>query len=148
MKHTKNILKSLLITVMALSLLAVSCSKDESKPTSPEPINLFAEAQKAVTEAETAATDAADSVSKLAADTTEADAGVKQKVTSAVDTANKAVTALKALGIASDNAQIKAVADAVDKINKKADFKKSTLTPLVTSLKTEVTGLKNITVLK
>ena len=37
MKHTKNILKSLLITVMALSLLAVSCSKDEggSKPTAP-----------------------------------------------------------------------------------------------------------------
>ena len=37
MKHTKNILKSLLITVMAFSLLAVSCSKDEggSKPTNP-----------------------------------------------------------------------------------------------------------------
>ena len=37
MKHTKNILKSLLITVMALSLLAVSCKKDEggSKPTDP-----------------------------------------------------------------------------------------------------------------
>ena len=37
MKHTKNILKSLLITVMALSLLAVSCSKDEggSKLTDP-----------------------------------------------------------------------------------------------------------------
>ena len=35
MKHTKNILKSLLITVMALSLLSVSCSKDESKPTNP-----------------------------------------------------------------------------------------------------------------
>ena len=42
MKHTKNILKSLLITVMALSLLAVSCSKDEggSKPTSPTPTKL------------------------------------------------------------------------------------------------------------
>ena len=41
MKHTKNILKSLLITVMALSLLAVSCSKDEgeSKPTDPTPKN-------------------------------------------------------------------------------------------------------------
>ena len=38
MKHTKNILKSLLIMVMALSLLAVSCSKDEGgtkKPTNP-----------------------------------------------------------------------------------------------------------------
>ena len=37
MKHTKNILKSLLITVMALSLLSVSCKKDEggSKPTDP-----------------------------------------------------------------------------------------------------------------
>ena len=37
MKHTKNILKSLLITVMAFSLLAVSCKKDEggSKPTDP-----------------------------------------------------------------------------------------------------------------
>lgn len=30
MTHTKNILKSLLITVMALSLLAVSCKKDEN----------------------------------------------------------------------------------------------------------------------
>ena len=42
MKHTKNILKSLLITVMALSLLAVSCKKDEggSKPTNPTPITI------------------------------------------------------------------------------------------------------------
>ena len=40
MKHTKNILKSLLITVMALSLLAVSCKKDEggSKPTDPQTV--------------------------------------------------------------------------------------------------------------
>ena len=40
MKHTKNILKSLLIMVMALSLLAVSCSKDEGgskNPTNPTP---------------------------------------------------------------------------------------------------------------
>ena len=45
MKHTKNILKSLLITVMALSLLAVSCSKDEggSKPTDPTPITITAD---------------------------------------------------------------------------------------------------------
>ena len=44
MKHTKNILKSLLITVMALSLLAVSCSKDEggSKPTAPTSITIDA----------------------------------------------------------------------------------------------------------
>ena len=44
MKHTKNILKSFLITVMALSLLAVSCSKDEggSKPTSPTSITITA----------------------------------------------------------------------------------------------------------
>ena len=44
MKHTKNILKSLLITVMALSLLSVSCSKDEggSKPTSPTSITITA----------------------------------------------------------------------------------------------------------
>ena len=35
MKHTKNILKSLLITVMALSLLAVSCSKDEGRSKNP-----------------------------------------------------------------------------------------------------------------
>ena len=42
MKHTKNILKSLLIMVMALSLLAVSCKKDEggSKPTDPTPITI------------------------------------------------------------------------------------------------------------
>ena len=46
MKHTKNILKSLLITVMALSLLSVSCSKDEggSKPTAPStPITITAD---------------------------------------------------------------------------------------------------------
>ena len=43
MKHTKNILKSLLITVMALSLLAVSCSKDEGKPTSPQTTEVNAE---------------------------------------------------------------------------------------------------------
>ena len=46
MKHTKNILKSLLITVMALSLLAVSCKKDEggSKPTAPStPITITAD---------------------------------------------------------------------------------------------------------
>ncbi|WP_158634368.1 hypothetical protein [Brachyspira aalborgi] len=44
MKHTKNILKSLLIMVMALSLLSVSCSKDEgSKPTAPStPIKIDA----------------------------------------------------------------------------------------------------------
>ena len=35
MKHTKNILKSLLITVMALSLLSVSCSKDEGGTKNP-----------------------------------------------------------------------------------------------------------------
>ena len=43
MKHTKNILKSLLIMVMALSLLAVSCSKDEGKPTSPQTTEVNAE---------------------------------------------------------------------------------------------------------
>ena len=44
MKHTKNILKSLLITVMALSLLAVSCKKDEggSKPTEPTTVTISA----------------------------------------------------------------------------------------------------------
>ena len=38
MKHTKNILKSLLIMIVAISLFTVSCSKDEggSKPTSPQ----------------------------------------------------------------------------------------------------------------
>ena len=37
MKHTKNILKSLLIMIVAISLFTVSCSKDEggSKPTAP-----------------------------------------------------------------------------------------------------------------
>ena len=47
MKHTKNILKSLLITVMALSLLAVSCSKDEGgtkNPVNPDtPITITAQ---------------------------------------------------------------------------------------------------------
>ena len=45
MKHTKNILKSLLITVMALSLLSVSCSKDEGgskNPVNPTPITIDA----------------------------------------------------------------------------------------------------------
>ena len=46
MKHTKNILKSLLITVMALSLLAVSCKKDEGgtkNPVKPTPITITAD---------------------------------------------------------------------------------------------------------
>ena len=47
MKHTKNILKSLLITVMALSLLAVSCKKDEGgtkNPVNPDtPITITAQ---------------------------------------------------------------------------------------------------------
>ncbi|WP_288623038.1 hypothetical protein [uncultured Brachyspira sp.] len=40
MKHTKNILKSLLIMIVAISLFTVSCSKDEggSKPTSPQTV--------------------------------------------------------------------------------------------------------------
>ena len=47
MKHTKNILKSLLITVMAFSLLAVSCKKDEGgtkNPVNPDaPITITAD---------------------------------------------------------------------------------------------------------
>ena len=47
MKHTKNILKSLLIMVMALSLLAVSCKKDEGgtkNPVNPDtPITITAQ---------------------------------------------------------------------------------------------------------
>lgn len=47
MTHTKNILKSLLITVMALSLLAVSCKKDENggggkTPTNPTSVTINA----------------------------------------------------------------------------------------------------------
>ena len=47
MTHTKNILKSLLITVMALSLLAVSCKKDENggggkTPTNPTSVTIDA----------------------------------------------------------------------------------------------------------
>ena len=50
MTHTKNILKSLLITVMALSLLAVSCKKDENggggkTPTNPLPSSTTITAQ-------------------------------------------------------------------------------------------------------
>ena len=37
MTHIKNMLKYLLITVMALSLLAVSCTKDKNNPTNPNP---------------------------------------------------------------------------------------------------------------
>ena len=45
MKHTKNILKSLLITVMALSLLTVSCKKDEGggTPTNPTTTTITAD---------------------------------------------------------------------------------------------------------
>ena len=42
MKHTKNILKSLLIMIVAISLFTVSCSKDEGgtkNPTNPTPKN-------------------------------------------------------------------------------------------------------------
>ena len=42
MKHTKNILKSLLIMIVAISLFTVSCSKDEGgtkTPTNPTPKN-------------------------------------------------------------------------------------------------------------
>ena len=44
MKHTKNILKSLLIMIVAISLFTVSCSKDEggSKPTNPTSITINA----------------------------------------------------------------------------------------------------------
>ena len=44
MKHTKNILKSLLIMIVAISLFTVSCSKDEggSKPTNPTSITIDA----------------------------------------------------------------------------------------------------------
>ncbi|TXJ21111.1 hypothetical protein EPJ79_08265 [Brachyspira aalborgi] len=60
MKHTKNILKSLLIMVMALSLLAVSCSKDEggSKPTNPAPSRLELAAQAVVAAAAATKVDA------------------------------------------------------------------------------------------
>ena len=38
MKHTKKIIKSLLVAVMALSLLLSSCTKDNN-PTNPNPNN-------------------------------------------------------------------------------------------------------------
>ena len=37
MTHIKNMLKYLLIMIMALSLLAVSCTKDKNNPTNPNP---------------------------------------------------------------------------------------------------------------
>ena len=74
MKHTKNILKSLLITVMALSLLAVSCSKDEggNKPTAPTSITINAKML--------------DEAIKLAAEQLATDTALSSKVTFNFDT--------------------------------------------------------------
>ena len=104
MKHTKNILKSLLITVMALSLLAVSCSKDEggSKPTNPAPTKLevakqaVAEAAKKVTAAKAAAAaeTAAVATTQAASVKTEAD-NVEKAVTTLEGKVNELKTALE-----------------------------------------------------
>ena len=100
MKHTKNILKSLLITVMALSLLAVSCKKDEggSKPTEPA-LSKVDLAKAAVADAEKAITDAIASIG-----TEDSNATQKEKTAAenAVKASAAAVVAAKAAGVTTE----------------------------------------------
>ena len=104
MKHTKNILKSLLITVMALSLLAVSCKKDEggSKPTDPTTITLGLDELNAIVSG-FVATQTAWEVDSATAFNPAAGAGsMSVNVTTAfasVDDLKKALTTLSSEGI-------------------------------------------------
>ena len=121
MKHTKNILKSLLITVMALSLLAVSCSKDEggSKPTAPStPITITADS---ITKGFTALGNAlAIDVVKFNFSTfTASQTAVEITATETTDRADKAkITAgLQALKITVEGATVKLSAPQVPEVN-------------------------------
>ena len=119
MKHTKNILKSLLITVMALSLLAVSCKKDEggSKPTDPTPITITADS---ITKGFTALGDAlAIDVVKFNFSTFKASQNaVDINATETTDKADKAkITAgLQALKITVEGATVKLSAPQVPEV--------------------------------
>ena len=115
MKHTKNILKSLLIMIVAISLFTVSCSKDEggSKPTNPTPTKLEVAKQAAAK-----ATTAAAAVTAVAGDTT------------AVTEAAKAVTEAA-----------KAVTTEAAKVKDKSTFDNGTLKEKVDTLKAAVNKL-------
>ena len=120
MKHTKNILKSLLITVMALSLLAVSCKKDEggSKPTDPTPITITADS---ITKGFTTLGDAlAIDVVKFNFSTFTASktAAVEIRATETTDKANKTkiTTGLQALKITVEGATVKLSAPQVPEV--------------------------------
>ena len=131
MKHTKNILKSLLITVMALSLLAVSCSKDESKPTNPTPTKTKVQVAK-----EAAAAAAANDDSKL----TEAK-------TAATTASELATAAAEAATVASDTVKqdadtVKQKADTVKQKAANSATKQDALKTAVGELKTAVGALK------
>ena len=121
MKHTKNILKSLLVAVMALSLLAVSCKKDEggSKPTDPTPITITADS---ITKGFTALGKA------LAIDVVKFDfstfiasktAAVEITATETTDKADKAkiTEGLQALKITVEGATVKLSAPQVPEVN-------------------------------
>ena len=133
MKHTKNILKSLLITVMALSLLAVSCKKDEggSKPTDPTPIIITAEN---ITKGFTALGDAlAIDVVKFKFSTfTASKTAVKITATETTDRADKAkiTEELQALKITVGGATVKLSAPQVPEVNTSTEITMDvTITP-------------------
>ena len=121
MKHTKKIIKSLLITVMALSLLSVSCSKDEggSKPTAPStPITITANN---ITKGFTALGDAlAIDVVKFNFSTfTASQNAVEITATETTDKADKAkiTEGLQALKITVEGATVKLSAPQVPEVN-------------------------------
>ena len=133
MKHTKNILKSLLITVMALSLLAVSCKKDEggSKPTDPTPITITADS---ITKGFTALGDAlAIDVVKFKFSTfTASKTAVEITATETTGQADKAkITAgLQALKITVGGATVKLSAPQVPEVNTSTEITMDvTITP-------------------
>ena len=120
MKHTKNILKSLLITVMTLSLLAVSCSKDEggSKPTAPSTPTITADS---ITKGFTALGNAlAIDVVKFNFSTfTALQTAVEITATETTDKADKAkiTEGLQALKITVEGATVKLSAPQVPEVN-------------------------------
>ena len=101
MNNTKTIFKSLLITVMALSLLAVSCSKDEGgtkTPTNPaKPITITAQS----------ITDSINAALKSTVMAFTYDADKKTATATAAATKQEDLDALKTLNITIDGANVK-----------------------------------------
>ena len=135
MKHTKNILKSLLIMVMALSLLAVSCSKDEGKPTSPTPTKTKLQVAKEKVSA------AAEAANALTADTLTA--GLKEAAATVTTKATEAAEAAKALDNKTLSDLITAVENSVKTV--KADISKDSgfTQNALKTLKEKVKALKD-----